>query len=237
MGGRLVGDDVEALAARGPARARSRRRCRPARSTRRCPSRPPRAPSASASSTSRRQPVDVADLEPASGARRVDLDRRAQTPSFIVTASGWAPPIPPRPAVSDDAAAQRAAEVLARQLGERLVRALEDALGADVDPRAGGHLAVHRQALPLELAERRPRSPTCRRGSSSRSARAAPTRGSGTRRPACRDWTSSVSSSPRRRSSRTIASKASQLARRAAGAAVDDEVVRVARRPRDRGCS
>ena len=52
-----------------------------------------------------------------------------------------------------DPAAQRAAEVLPRQLRERLVRALQDALGADVDPRAGRHLAVHRQALPLELAE------------------------------------------------------------------------------------
>ena len=37
--------------------------------------------------------------------------------------------------------------------GERLVGALEDALGADVDPRAGGHLAEHRQPLGLEPAE------------------------------------------------------------------------------------
>ena len=83
-----------------------------------------------------------------------------QTPSFIVTASGCAPPIPPRPAVSVDPAAQRPAEVLPRQLRERLVRALEDALRPDVDPRAGGHLAVHRQALPLELAEDVPGRPT-----------------------------------------------------------------------------
>ena len=72
-----------------------------------------------------------------------------------------------------------------------------------------------------------PRSPTCRRGSSWRSARAAPTRGSAARRPACRLWTSSVSSSASARSSRTIASKAAQLAGRPAGAAVDDEVVGV----------
>src|SRR4051794_31367634 len=36
---------------------------------------------------------------------------------------------------------------------ERLVRPLEDPLRADVDPRAGGHLAEHRQPLGLEAAE------------------------------------------------------------------------------------
>ena len=82
-----------------------------------------------------------------------------QTPSFIVTASGWAPPIPPRPAVSTTRPRERPAEVLPRQLRERLVRALEDALRPDVDPRAGGHLAVHRQALALELAEDVPGRP------------------------------------------------------------------------------
>ena len=81
------------------------------------------------------------------------------TPSFIVTASGCAPPIPPRPGGQRHPTAQRAAEVLAGQLGERLERALQDALRPDVDPRAGGHLAVHRQALALELAEDLPGGP------------------------------------------------------------------------------
>ena len=76
-----------------------------------------------------------------------------QTPSFMVTASGCAPPMPPRPAVTVSRPASDAAEVLAGALGERLVGPLEDALGADVDPRAGGHLAVHGQAQPLEPAE------------------------------------------------------------------------------------
>ena len=49
--------------------------------------------------------------------------------------------------------------MLARQLRERLVRALEDALGRDVDPGAGRHLAVHRQPLALQLAERLPVRP------------------------------------------------------------------------------
>ena len=149
-----------------------------------------------------------------------------QTPPFIVTASGCAPPMPPSPAVSVDRPAQSAAEVLARRLGEGLVGALQDALGADVDPRAGRHLAVHRQALALEVAEDVPGRPRADEVASWRSARAAPPRGCGRRRPACR--TGPAASRRRRgvRSSRTIASNASQLPRRPPGAAVDDEVVR-----------
>jgi hypothetical protein len=56
-------------------------------------------------------------------------------------------------------AGQRAAEMLARALRERLVRALDDPLGGDVDPAACGHLAVHREAGALELAELLPRRP------------------------------------------------------------------------------
>src|SRR6185503_18887400 len=59
----------------------------------------------------------------------------------------------------DDAPAQRGAEVLARELRERLVRALEDALGPDVDPGTGRHLAVHHQPGLLELAEVVPGGP------------------------------------------------------------------------------
>ena len=42
---------------------------------------------------------------------------------------------------------------------ERLVRPLEDALSADVDPRAGGHLSEHRQPCGLEPPELVPRGP------------------------------------------------------------------------------
>ena len=51
------------------------------------------------------------------------------------------------------------AEVLLARGAERLVRPLEDPLGADVDPRAGGHLPEHRQPLGLEPAELVPRRP------------------------------------------------------------------------------
>ena len=58
-----------------------------------------------------------------------------------------------------DRAGQRAAEPLVGDRGERLEGALQDALGADVDPRAGGHLAVHRQPEVLEPAELLPVGP------------------------------------------------------------------------------
>ena len=76
-----------------------------------------------------------------------------------VAASGCAPPMPPRPAVRIHLPFSDAAVVLAARLDEGLVRALHDALAADVDPRAGGHLPVHHQALAIELVEVLPGGP------------------------------------------------------------------------------
>src|SRR5690349_16486943 len=59
----------------------------------------------------------------------------------------------------DQPSRQRAAEMAAGERRERLVGALYDSLAADVDPAARGHLAVHRQAAVLELAEIVPRRP------------------------------------------------------------------------------
>ena len=59
----------------------------------------------------------------------------------------------------DPAAAQVAVIMLAAHFGEGLVGALHDALGADVDPRAGRHLAVHHQALAIEFVEMVPGRP------------------------------------------------------------------------------
>ena len=67
--------------------------------------------------------------------------------------------MPPSPAVSVIVPGQRAAVAAARDLREALVGALHDALGADVDPRPGGHLPVHRQPEVLEAAELLPRRP------------------------------------------------------------------------------
>ena len=59
----------------------------------------------------------------------------------------------------DPLAGQVAAVMLAAHLDEGLVRALHDALAADVDPRAGRHLAVHHEPLAIELVEVVPGGP------------------------------------------------------------------------------
>lgn len=58
-----------------------------------------------------------------------------------------------------DGPGQGAAELLGGDGGEGLVGALEDALGADVDPGAGRHLPVHGQAEGLQAAELLPVGP------------------------------------------------------------------------------
>jgi hypothetical protein len=64
-----------------------------------------------------------------------------------------------QPGGQRDRPLQGAVEVLARSLCEGLVGALDDPLGGNVDPRPGRHLAVHRQAGPLQLAELLPGGP------------------------------------------------------------------------------
>ena len=89
--------------------------------------------------------VQVARLDPAAQPVRVDVDDQADAvvhgdrerlrAAHAAAAGG-----------QRQRAGQRAVEPLGGHRGERLVRALQDALGADVDPGAGGHLAVHGQA-------------------------------------------------------------------------------------------
>ena len=59
----------------------------------------------------------------------------------------------------DPFAAQIAAVVLAAGFDEGFVSALYDALRADVNPAAGGHLAVHRQAFGVQFVEVFPSGP------------------------------------------------------------------------------
>ncbi len=77
----------------------------------------------------------------------------------MVTASGCAPPMPPKPGGDHQPAGQAASEVLIGAFGEGLVGALHDALRADVDPGSGRHLAVHGQALLLQVTEHVPVAP------------------------------------------------------------------------------
>ncbi len=77
----------------------------------------------------------------------------------MTAASGCAPPMPPRPAGQYPLTFEVAAIVLTPRLDKGLIGALNDPLRADIDPRAGGHLAVHRQALLIELVEMVPGRP------------------------------------------------------------------------------
>src|SRR5207244_12654520 len=59
----------------------------------------------------------------------------------------------------DGAAAQCAVKMALRSGGESLVRPLQNALRSDVNPAAGRHLAEHREAAMLEIAEVVPGGP------------------------------------------------------------------------------
>ena len=132
-----------------------------------------------------REPVHVADLVAAPGAGLVHLDRDADALVHRHRQRLGAAH-PAQAGGQDHLPAQGPAEVLARQLRERLVRALEDPLGADVDPGPRGHLAVHHQALPLEVPEDVPVRPLAHEvGVGDEHARA-PTRSCGRPPPACR---------------------------------------------------
>jgi hypothetical protein len=112
-----------------------------------------------------REPVDVARLEPPLRALRIDLDaeegrarhRRRERLRAAHAAEPRREDPAPRPVLRPRDAVRR--EVLPPRLDERLVGALQDPLRADVDPRAGRHLPVHRQSRGLEAAELVPRRP------------------------------------------------------------------------------
>ena len=124
-----------------------------------------------------------------------------------------------------DRPGQRAAEAPPGDLGEALVGALHDPLACRCRSTTRRSSARTSSARAPRAGGTRPRSPTRARGSSWRSAPAAPTRACGTRRPAC-PTARAASRRPRAsRSVRTIASNASHERAARPGAAVDDEVV------------
>ena len=96
----LVGDDVDLAHRGGAARAASRRRCR-SRRWRAARRRFLRVQGErDAVRRGRRRDVEVSGVQPSAGPARVALDAQARRRRSCVTASGWAPPIPPRPAVT-----------------------------------------------------------------------------------------------------------------------------------------
>ena len=106
----------------------------------------------------RRLTIEVARLDPALDARRVDLDAEGHA-AVHRDRERLGAAHPSETASERDRASERASEPLGGALRERLVRALQDPLGPDVDPRPRRHLAVHRETGVLELAERVPVRP------------------------------------------------------------------------------
>ena len=84
---------------------------------------------------------------------------------FIVAASGCAPPMPPRPAVTTSRPSRWSCPNSLRAAAAKVSNVpWTIPWRADVDPRARRHLAEHRQAEPLEAAELRAPSPRPERG-------------------------------------------------------------------------
>ena len=102
--------------------------------------------------------VEVAVLDAARDARGVDVhadrdavvhgDRERLRAAHAAESAG-----------EGDGAGKGSVEPLRGDGRERLVGALQDALGADVDPRTRGHLAVHGEPELLEAAELAPVGP------------------------------------------------------------------------------
>ena len=80
--------------------------------------------------------------------RAIHGGRQRLRPTHTAQAAGYHQPV-----------FQGAAEVLSGALGKGLVGTLQNSLSPDVDPGAGGHLAVHREAQGFESAELVPGGP------------------------------------------------------------------------------
>jgi hypothetical protein len=157
VGRRLVGDEVEPFARSRPSRLDLRRvadqRDADGVAVRGRFARPGKGFGGSVG-----EALDIADVEPATRSCLVDLDGQADA-LVHRDRERLCAAHPAQTRGQGHGPAQAPTEMAPGGLGERLVRPLQDALGADVDPRARGHLAVHRQALALELAEDLPRRP------------------------------------------------------------------------------
>jgi hypothetical protein len=204
----LVGDDVGADAARDHVPGRSRRHCRAGR-PRRLPCLASDRSISSASSSvspSRRHSGCAGGNRCGSACTR---PRGIEAPA-MVAASGCAPPMPPRPPVRIHLPLRIAVIMLAAGLDEGLVGALHDALRADIDPRAGRHLAVHHQPF-LSSSLKCSQVAQCgTRLELAISTRGASLHGCGTRRPAC---PTAPAASRRRSSERSVATMRSKSPR------------------------
>ena len=102
--------------------------------------------------------IEVAGFHPASGPFGVDLDTQGNS---LVHGDGQrlGAAHAAEPGGDGEGPRQRSPEALAGNGPEALVGALQDPLGADVDPRPGSHLSEHGQAEMLQPAEFVPSAP------------------------------------------------------------------------------
>ncbi len=116
--------------------------------------------------------------------------------------------------------------MLASHFGERLKRALDDALRADVNPAARGHLAVHHQPGAIELVEHFPIGPFGNEvGVGDEHARRVLVRAEDADRLARLDEQGFLIAQPFERFDNLV--EARPVARSAADPAIDDEALRV----------
>ena len=207
--GGLVGDEVEVLATRRRAPGRRSRHSRAARRRAPVPPQRPRANPRERVVERVGDLVQVPRLEPPLDPARVDLDaedRRARHRRGERLRAAH----PAEPGGEDRPPGQvRRSEVLLAGRRERLVRALQDPLRADVDPAAGGHLAEHRQALGLEPPELVPGRPARHEQRVRDEDARRRTQPSGRPRPACRSGRAASRPPRSRRSVRTMSFSAS----------------------------
>ena len=182
-----------------------------------------------------RAPVEIAGLEPLRDAAFLAFDgdamRAGHDRGERLRAAHAA-----EPRGQDPAAAQVALIMLAAHLGEGLVSALHDALGADIDPGAGRHLAVHHQPLAIQFVEMVPVRPVrhqVRIGD--QHARRVAMRAEHADRLARLDEQGLVLLQPLQRLDDRVV--ALPVARRPADAAIDDQLLRRLGDARDRDCS
>src|SRR3954464_6734460 len=102
--------------------------------------------------------VAVAFINPPVDARFRDVDaekdRAVQSRGERLRAAH-----PAHPARDEELSREAAAKMTVRHRRKRLERALDDALRADVNPTARGHLPVHHQAFALKLMKIFPGGP------------------------------------------------------------------------------
>src|SRR5687768_3273664 len=99
-----------------------------------------------------RHPIDIARRQSLLDTRRIHLDAKDGR-AIHRRRERLRAAHPAQSRSEHEAPSEGALEMLAGHRTEGLEGALQNSLRPDVDPRAGGHLAIHHEPRALELAE------------------------------------------------------------------------------------